>query len=407
MIKKLRIKFVAISVFSVVFVLCIIVGAINMLNYQNVVREADAILTLLQKNDGVFPEDGRQEELEDDFFQGISPELPYESRYFSAILDEDGMMVQIDMGRIAAVDEETASEYVYDILSSDKRRGFIAQYRYIKQDMQDGTMVVCLDCSRTLSNFRSFLIFSIITLVFGSFAVMLLLILFSKRVIHPVVEGHEKQKRFITDAGHEIKTPLTNIGADASVLESEYGENEWLEDIQLKVKRMAALTEDLISLARMEESEGRMRMTEFSLSDAATESVHSFRGLARTQNKTLTEEIEPGIKIVGDEKSLRRLISILLDNALKYSPEDGIIVLTVKKRRRNTVISVYNTAEYVSKESLKHLFERFYRSESSRNSETGGSGIGLAIAKAITEAHRGKISAYSADEKSLLVTVTL
>ena len=194
----------------------------------------------------------------------------------------------------------------------------------------------------------------------------------SARIVKPFSENYEKQKRFITDAGHELKTPLTIIDADAEILEMDYGENEWLSDIQNQTKRLAELTNSLIFLAKMEEEQTKIPMLEFPISDMVEETVETFQALAKVQNKTLTSDIEPMLSLKGDEKAIRRLITILLDNAVKYSGEEGKISLTLKKQKNHIHLSVWNTTEQISKEQIAHLFDRFYRTDESRNSETGG-----------------------------------
>lgn len=184
--------------------------------------------------------------------------------------------------------------------------------------------MIFLDCRKFLTTFRSFLFSSIAVSFCGFCAVLILVAVLSKRVIRPFVESQEKQKRFITDAGHELKTPLTIIEADRSILELEYGENEWLSDIQLQTRRLTGLTNDLIYLSRMEEEPIRERFIEFPLSDMLEEIAGSFQNLARTQGKNFEQEIEPMISLHGDEKAIRQMISVLLENALKYSGKGGI-----------------------------------------------------------------------------------
>ena len=230
------------------------------------------------------------------------------------------------------------------------------------------------------------------------------MIFLSAYIVKPFLENYEKQKRFITDAGHELKTPLTIIDADAEVLEMDFGENEWLSDIQNQTKRLTDLTNNLILLARMEEESMKLPMVEFPLSDVAEEVIGNFQTLAKAQNKFLHGKIQPMISMKGDEKAIRQLIGILLDNAVKYSDEKGEILLTVEVQRNHIFLSVFNTTEFINKKEIAHLFERFYRADKSRNSQTGGYGIGLSIAAATVRANKGKISAITEDEKSLRIT---
>lgn len=423
MFKKLRIKFIALSMASLLIVLLLIMGTINIMNHRHVVQQADETLALLAENGGSFtmeppmkPEgegapfeqDAEAAQRFDKAHKGFSAETPYESRYFSVLLDESGSALSVDTGRIAAVDSLTAVQYAQQVYESGKTQGFLDDYRYLVSAEDGGTRVIFLDCGRSLDNFQSFLFASAGVSLLGFLAVGALIVAFSGRIVRPVAESYEKQKRFITDAGHEIKTPLAIINADAEVLEMDLGEdNEWLQDIRKQTQRLAGLTNDLVYLSRMEEAQKSVEHIDFSISDVVAEQAQSFRALAKTQGKTFTEDITPLLTLCGDEKAVRQLTSILLDNAVKYSPEGGEIRLKLEKQGRTLALSVYNDANVpVPRDSMSKLFDRFYRTDPSRSSETGGHGIGLSIAKAIVTAHRGKITAATEDEKSLTITAT-
>ena len=319
-----------------------------------------------------------------------------------------GVVTSVDTGRIAAVDTDTAKEYAEEVWSDGGTSGFLSNYRYLTKTDDCDTVIIFLDCRNRINSFRTFLIYSVMVSLAGMVAVAVLVVLLSKMVMKPVQESYEKQKSFITDAGHEIKTPLTIIDADATILEMDCGEdNEWIKDSRAQVGRLSALTKDLIYLSRMEEEKPQVQMIDFPLSDVITETAQSFQSLAKVQDKTFTVEVEPMLNLCGDEKAITQLISILLDNALKYSDEKGTISLKAHSKGRSVCIEVYNTAEHVEVSELGKLFDRFYRADKSRNSQTGGYGIGLSIAKAVVEAHKGRISASSADGKSLTITAIL
>ena len=440
MIKQLQNRFILISMLSVLLVLTIIIGAINILNYQKVVQDAKNILTILAENNGTFPNhlhlskqknpDSKNNSSPSDLTprpedafekndptepptppkshtKNFSPEMPYETRYFSILLNEDGTIFSTDTGKIAAIDPDTASLYATKVWNSKKDSGFLSSYRYLKKTDPEKTRIIFLDCTRSLSTFRSFLLTSILVSALGLFSVLILVLFFSRIVMKPVSESYEKQRQFITDAGHEIKTPLTIIDANREILEMEYGENEWFQGIQKQTARLASLTNQLIYLSRMEEPKNQVQKIDFSISDLAEEIIQSFLPLAATQEKIFSTDIAPLLSFHGDEPSVRQLISILLDNAIKYSPPQGTIEVTLKKRGKNICFTIYNTTKQISQEQLPHLFDRFYRTDASRNSETGGYGIGLSIAHAVTKAHKGKITAESKDGCSLLVTVIL
>lgn len=242
----------------------------------------------------------------------------------------------------------------------------------------------------------------------GLLSVFVLLLLLSRRMVRPVAESYEKQKRFITDAGHELKTPMTIISADADLAEMECGENQWISDIRRQAQRLTGLTNDLIYLSHMDEEQPKLQRIEFPISDVAEEMAQSFQSLAKSQEKEFSAYIQPMLPFTGDEKAIRQLLSILLDNALKYSPVGGHLELRLEKQGRAIALAVSNTsAQPVDRDKLPHLFDRFYRTDQSRNSETGGYGLGLSIARSIVLAHKGKIRAESADGQTLTFLIHL
>lgn len=407
MIKKLRIKFVVVAILSVFVTLSILMTTINVMNYLKVIRDADQILYMLKENEGAFPEYTRQAVgNERNYF---SKETPFESRYFSVEIDEDGDFRYIDTNQIEAIDSMTARKYAKQIYKQSRHNGFYSNYRYLVYNGSGGsTVILFLDCMKGLANFHYFLYASVWISLIGLVIVSFLITIVSGRIMKPVLESYEKQKRFITDAGHEIKTPLATINADVTVLEMEGLEtNEWIADIKHQTGRLTTLTNDLITLSRMEEPDTEIEMIAFPISEVVLECAKSFEARARMEHKKYTIQIIPDLSYTGDTKSIKHLVSILLDNAFKYSPEDGTIRISLHKHGKGLELVVYNTATNIKKENISHLFDRFYRLESSRNSQTGGYGIGLSIAHAIVDKHRGKITAGTSDEKSLRIVVEL
>lgn len=419
MIRKFKRRFILAAMVSVFIVLSVILGIANAVNYRRIVSEADRTVTMIMDNDGKFPgQKGMRQVMPPKKKQGtdkqkdfagkrMSPELPFESRYFYVVLDKNGKKVTADTGKIAAVNETKAVNYAKKVQKQSKRTGFYKNYRYLRKTKNGQSKMVFLDCGRNLDTFYSFLRTSILTAISGMIAVFLLVLLFSRRIVKPVAESYEKQKRFITDAGHEIKTPLTIIDADAQVLELEKGESEWLHDISRQTEKLRKLTDNLIYLSRMEENKNPELWIDFPISDIVDEASLSFQTLAVTQGKTFTSETEPMLTYYGNEQHIQRLVEILLENAVKYSNPKGQIHVKLKKSGKNIILTVFNTAEKVDRKQLEHIFERFYRMDASRNSETGGYGIGLSIAQAIVQEHKGKITATTDDEKSMRITVQL
>lgn len=422
MIKQLRRKLIAACMISLAIVLAVILGGVNLMSYQKVVADADTVLALLGSNDGEFPKLHSGPEAPPDGevpmdrgtgkrdllgTKGLSPETPYESRFFSVVLNENCQVIQTDTGQIAAVDDESAELYAQSVVESGHTAGFLDDYRYLVLAEEGNTRVIFLDCGRSLSSFRTTLLASVALSLLGLLAVLVLLLILSHRIVRPVAESYEKQKQFITDAGHELKTPMTIISADAELAEMECGENQWLADIRRQTERLTGLTNDLIYLSRMEEEQPPLQIIEFPLSDVAEEMALPFLAPAKSQEKELTLHIQPMLSFTGDEKAIRQLISILLDNALKYSPAGGQLELRLEKQGRNILLTVTNTTiQPVEEDKLSHLFDRFYRSDQSRNSQTGGYGLGLSIARSIVLAHKGKIRAESRDGMTLSVTIS-
>lgn len=407
MIKKLKIKFIALSMTALFLLLSIIVAGMNLLNFNSVMTEADQLLQVLSQNKGDFP--GLKEgfyEKPDQLPPHMSPETPYESRYFSVAIDYSGNVYEIETGRIITVDEEKAVEYAQKAINDKNGKGFAGGFRYKCSKEPNGTRIIFLDCGRRLNAFYAFLRASIIMSLIGFVVVFVIIFILSERIIRPISESYKKQKRFITDAGHEMKTPLTIINANLDLLEMEFGENESLSDIKTQTKRLTTLTNDLVYLSKIEEADNDLIKVEFPLSDLVYETASTFRALAQTQNKELIINIQPMLSFCGNDKAIEQLTSILMNNALRYSQSGGQIAVSLIKNNKQIHLKVSNTTkDFVNEESLKYVFDRFYRADNSRNSETGGHGIGLSVAKAIVEAHNGKIKAYTEDGKSFNIEV--
>ena len=408
MIQRLKIKFIILSMSALLVLLTVIVAGMNLINYNSVIEDADFILTLLSQNKGNFPDFNEDivQKPNNKFPPQLSPEIPHESRYFSVFYNEEDDVIKVDVNKISAVDREKAILLAQSVNINEDEKGFVGEYRYLTDNDLNGKRITFLDCGRKLEAFDTFLISSILMSVCGYLLVFIIIFVLANRIVEPISKTYEKQKRFITDAGHEIKTPLTIINANADILEMELSKpNECLADIKEQTKRLKILTEDLVTLARLEENENKIEKIDFPFSDIVTETVNSFKGLALKQNKELICDIEPMITLYGNDKSIRQLISILLDNALKYSNAESQIEIELTKQNRTILLCVRNTTKKpINQEQLKLVFDRFYRTDASRNSQTGGYGIGLSIARAIVDAHNGKIKAVSENENSFTIT---
>ena len=413
MISRLKRKVILLTTASLFALLILIVSGMNVISFVSLIDEADDIIEVISDFggrfpgvDGDFPErgDGETQKMRE-LPPRFSGELQFETRYFFAVLTNKGDVVSINTARIASVDGDEVIEYAKKALSGGKEKGFMDNFRYNVEDEGDNYLIIFLDCTRKLDSFETFLYSSIITSFAGFLVVAVIIIIISGRIIRPIAVAYEKQKRFITDAGHELKTPLAIINANIDLVEDEVSDRECINDMRKQTARLKDLTDDLVTLSRIEEGSAAIVKSNFSAAKAVEEAVAGFNALAQNKGIKLSVIIEPDIEINADEKAFNKLVSILLDNAVKYTPAGENIMFELKRQSKSVVINCKNTtADEITKENAAHVFDRFYRTDTSRNSDTGGHGIGLSIAKAIVEAHGGKITASAPDEHIFVIT---
>ena len=323
------------------------------------------------------------------------------------IQDASGKVTSTNLNNIAAVSEDQAEKLAQKVMKAGESKGFIGIYRYAKAAQSDGTLIAFTDCNKALDTFYKNVRISGLVSLAGVVAVFVLVVIFSRLVFRPIAESYQKQKQFITDASHEIKTPLTIIDANVEVIEMMSGENKWTKSTKNQVKRLASLAGQLITLSKMDEGDGMADKMRFSMTDAVIDATSSFESVAETKGRKLVCDIEENLYFVGEEKRIREMFGIFLDNAVKYSTEGSEIHVSLERKGRKIIYQISNETDQIAKGNQDVLFERFYRSDASRNSATGGSGIGLSVAKAVAEAHHGKLTAESKDGKSLTITLTV
>ncbi len=404
MIRKLRWKFIWIAMTVMIFVFGTIVAMINVFNYKKSNAYSDRIISLLTEYGGDFPQDFPARPNQGD---GITPETPFEARFFSVMLDESGEILFSHTEQIAAISQEEAETYAKNLFKDGKTSGMYDDYKYRVKATDEGTLYIFLDCTREMNAFRSFLQTSVLISVGGLAVVFVLIIIFSRIALKPVEESYEKQKHFITNASHDIKTPLTIINAGAEVVELEHGESEWTKEIKKQTRRLTALTDKLVFLSRMDEENYQIEKREFDFTELVNETVEPYSGIAKAKGFTFSFDCQNGVVYNGNEEMLSQALALLMDNAIKYTNEKGGIFVSVKKTAKGIELRFKNTAENVKTGTHNEMFERFYRADKSRNSVFGGHGIGLSVVKGIITAHKGKISAYSEDGKSIEFTIIL
>lgn len=405
---RLRRKFILVAMGAVVAVLTLIMVGINVVNYTHVCRSADTRLEYIISNGCLSSDDTSEVVVEPTpkdardhdpgkHFEGMTPESPFDTRYFTVSF-ASGEVCDVNTARIAAIGAKRARSYASELYSKGRTSGFISNYRYAVTVGGGKTTYVFVDCTRELSNFHSFLGASVAISCIGLIGVFVLVAVLSGAVIRPVVESYDKQKRFITDASHEIKTPLAVIDADVEVQEIENGETEWTRSIHEQVARLTALTERLVFLARMDEGAAGFSMTPVDLSACVRDAAEPFASVAVSRSKRLSLSIAEDVRARADVAAVSQVVELLLDNATRYASEDSAIELSLRPVSRGQAeLAVTNEVDELPAGDLDRLFDRFYRADASRNSETGGSGVGLSVVRAVAEAHGGTATVKGGD----------
>lgn len=410
MIKRLRKRFIHITMAAVTLVLLLLSLIVNLANFWSVDSGLKEMLRTIYENQGKIPpalpnlEKGEKPE------GGFTPETPFMTRFFVLRYTTGGELVQADLDHIAAVTEETVGEYLEIAVNSKAGFGYASGYRYYSVfDGENRRMTIFLDCHQEVRNILKIAVLSLAAIAICIFLVYLIVVWLSRRAIDPVVKASEQQKQFITDAGHELKTPITVIATSLKILEMENGKQKWIEKAQAQTEKLKELVNSLVTLSKMDEENPPFVYKEFCVSDTVRETADSFTDFASSQGYRLCLQIEPQLFYKGDEYAIRQLISILLDNAVKYALPGTDIRISLEKNRKNRKGFVLRL-ENVCREKLtvdpNRLFDRFYRPDPARGSQ-GGFGIGLSIARSIVQGHKGSIHAEILSENRILFTAEL
>ncbi len=411
MIKRLKIKFISLTMISVVVVLLIVATSLNIVNKFAIERMTNNILQVLLDNNGELPEINVEDNQYTDIFNfRITKKNKFESSYFLARTDKYGNIIHLNIQNTQELTYNEAKKYVNEVLSGGKqsRSGRIDNYKYLCNKDDGGYLYAFLDCGfqyQTLSVFLRFTVYiSIVSLLF----IFVFVYIISDKAISPVVNAVQKQKTFITDAGHELKTPLAIITANADVLELLYEKNEWTESIKKQSERLNELVKSMLTLAKLEDQNKSEDFVVFDVSSVIKKSAAPFGTLASSKNKTIATQIEDNINIKGSEGAIGQLVSIFLDNAVKYASKDSEIKISLTSKGKNAVLSVSNRCDNMpDAEDINKLFRRFFRADFSRSRDTGGFGIGLSIAKNIVTNHNGKIFAQCLNENTIEFTAII
>ena len=379
--KKLRLKMIGIVFASVVaaFMVMTIILVMCFGAYRN--RQADQITAMISENNGTvtqlkdYKQQQKNSQAFERYFNNYNEDSSYRTRFFRIFLDEDKKVTNVNMDHIAAVDEKKAVRMTKMAMLRRGKVGLVGSYRY-RKEYKDGQVrsIIFLDCKENQSFYH---LAVTITITVSTLLTCLITVIFaiaSKRAVRPFEINSNRQKQFITDASHELKTPLAIISANAEVLQYKGDGNEWTQNIIDQTKHMGKLINQLLVLAKLDEVQEK----------------------SEKQEADLKLHLEEGVTIRLNREQIAQLVSILTENAAKYVNDGGKIVWRLTKTQHGAVLVVKNTTEKELPDT-KRMFDRFYRSDSSRSSKTGGQGIGLSIAKKIVDSHKGSITAKAGD----------
>jgi len=438
-IKRIQNRFIMTSTLTLFCVMLIMGGFIYLFGTITIRNEAQQIMRYIVENDGDLPKpdtiqdneeeshdsDSDEEDTDDpsftetmewslqsifgvgDFF-GETPDSYYTTRYFAVLFDESETVSLIKTSHIAYIEEEQAEEYARIALDRPFHFGNFGRYYYYCADRESGgTIVVYLDRTEQLSLMRRVLISVLSILGLGTFLSFFIMRLLSKGFVRTEVENVEKQKQFITNASHELKTPLAVIKANTEMQEMMDGESEWSQSTLRQVDRMTGLIGNLVQIARAQEmTDGELAPTD--IAAAVSETADSFAPVAASDGKKLEKEIPDSLVTKSSDSSMRQLTSLLIDNAIKYCDDGGTIKVELTRSRRGAVLTVSNDYAEGANVDYTRFFERFYRqdeahtisagtvtgsSEGSSGERTGksGYGIGLSIAESLVKSMKGSI----------------
>ena len=406
MTKSLKRRFVFFTMAAVGCLLVFIVVAINSLNWAMLERQSDAVLEALVKADGLFQQiDFRRPP---PFSRPLNMDRMRASRFFIVRSDLDGNILEVNTDQISAIDQETAKHYAEEVFKTDQLYGRTHGYKFATQTIGPHQLTFFMDISEQRENFRMVLFSSMAISVLCWVIVLIIVIPLSGRMIRPVLIGIEKQKQFITNAGHEMKTPLAIIQSNNDTMALIHGENKYNGHIRNQTRRLNALMTNLLSLAKLDE-EQPLPTALVHISEMMNELIPVYRDDAEVRGLQFSARIEPDVNLLTHQDSFYQMITILLDNALKYTPENGKIEFSLRRSGKHILIIAENTCDPSLEPDPERLFERFYRGDPVRTQKNGASGygIGLSAARAICENFGGKLTAEYPSENSIRFTAKL
>ena len=413
MVRTLQIKFVKTAMTAISVLLLVVICAISGIYSFDVYTKEKNTAEMLANNGGI-PDFGMMKQDRRDRtepmkpFDGgrMSPDDVMAVRYFMVLYDADGVIESVDTGSIYSVTDEEAEEYGRQVIAGGRQSGVTGSFMYFLKDNGDGKTAAFVDVSSQISSILSVIVISLIIAAIAWILMFVFVSVLSRRAIAPIAENIVRQKQFVTNAGHELKTPLAIIMANTEALELFNGESKWTRNIKAQTGRLNDLMQNLLTLSKMDEADLNLPMQDFDLGALIGETAASFEEPAREKGLRLSVET-PEITVKANRDSVGQLIGILLDNAVKYTPEGGEISVTAFAEGGSVILREQNTVSPKDcEQNPERLFDRFYRRDEARTQKKGGYGIGLSAARAIAAANGGQISAVYV-EQNIVFTVKL
>ena len=399
MFKKSRWKIVAVILSMLILLLFGTFCVIYLASYTEMTNENRQLLEEYVKEYTMLEENNTGEPNRDQ--PAGRPSQPRSRRelstFYSVVISKSGQILKADTADVSSIDEDALAELAVEIVNNGKDTGVEHNLIYLVDDKGGYVLVAFLDNTVMLENAGTLIYY---TLIFGGIALVVLFFLacfLANKIVAPLEESYKRQKQFISDAGHELKTPVAVVNANLELLSREVGENQWLSNIQYENERMSGLILQLLDLARAENVSPPMEILDFS--NLVWGETLPFETVAFEKGLSMESDITEGISTYGNGVQLKQLTSILLDNAIQHSLSGGKVSLKLKKERNHVVLSVINDGNEIPVEQRPYLFERFYRTDEARSDTNQHYGLGLAIAKAITVSHQGTIQVLCSEGK--------
>lgn len=396
MFRKLKIRFILLASAAIVCILLTMIAVLNSFRFLQTNGEIQAVLNILSANNGDFPSvEETAESLQND---RITIDTIYQYRYFSVVYNEDKTLYSSNLDHLSNLSKEQALSYANKVIKDSRSSGVfkVGSQFYSYQITQDSKtkryLLVVLDSTNYLESRNDFFWLSI-QLCFYSFIFFVLVVSgFSNFAIRPYIKNYENQKRFITNAGHELKTPLAIISANTELQELMTGENEWTESTKDQVKRLSNLINQMVVLARLEEQPD-VTLVDVNFSEVVKKVAGNFKSVIEKAGKKYEIKLQEDIHVKATEDELYELVSILIDNACKYCDEDGqiFVTLTKAKRGKRARLTVANSYADGKNVDYSRFFDRFYREDESHNQKQPGYGIGLSMAESLVRIFKGRI----------------